>query len=65
MFTDLVEVSDWALRAGDEEAADELLVSQRALQALDQGGSRSSERAASKVKGVPRELETFAVAPKG
>jgi adenylate cyclase len=54
-----------AARLAEEAHADELLVSQRALQALDQDGLEVQRKRRVKVKGVPRELQTFAVAPKG
>jgi adenylate cyclase len=54
-----------AARLAEEADADELLVSQQALQALDQDGLEVQRKRRFKVKGVPRELETFAVAPKG
>ena len=53
-----------AARLAEEAGADELLVSQRAAGARP-GVLEVQRKWRFKVKGVSRELETFAVAPKG
>jgi adenylate cyclase len=52
-----------AARLAQEADADELLVSDRTLKALDAEALEVKRRRRFKVKGVPRELETYSVAP--
>jgi adenylate cyclase len=53
-----------AARVAEEAAADELLVSDRALAVLDTSALNVGRKRLFQVKGVPRDLETYAVAPR-
>jgi len=52
-----------AARLAEQAAGGELLVSDRALQALGEEGLASRRKRRFKVKGVPRDLGAFSVEP--
>ena len=54
-----------AARVAEEADGGELLVSDRALAKLDQDGLDVRKRRFFKVKGVPKDMTTYSVAPKG
>jgi adenylate cyclase len=54
-----------AARIADEASADELLVSDRALELLDHDAFKSRRKRMLRPKGVPRDIEIYSVKPKG
>jgi class 3 adenylate cyclase len=54
-----------AARIADEASADELLVSDRALELLDADALKVKRKRMLRPKGVPRDIEIYSVAPKG
>ena len=54
-----------AARIADEASADELLVSDRALELLDADALKAKRKRMLRPKGVPRDIEIFSIKPKG